>query len=166
MGAHIIDLSCICMYHAHTMKLQSLPCYCATLRQAARATTALYEAALSDSGVRATQFTILQALKTAPDLQTTEVGQLLGIDQTTATRTLALMRKSKLLGDSTGADRRERRWRLTPLGEATYRRLLPKWESAQAMIERRLGRAEAMALKKYAFTAANALSADNENAHK
>ena len=167
MSAHIFfDLSCICMYHAHTMKLQSLPCYCATLRQAARAATALYEEALSDSGVRSTQFTILQALKTAPDLQTTEVGQLLGIDQTTATRTLALMRKSKLLGDSTGADRRERRWRLTPLGEATYRRLLPKWESAQAMIERRLGRAEAIALKKYAFTAANALSAAEENAHK
>jgi DNA-binding MarR family transcriptional regulator len=156
MGAEIVDLSCICMYHARTMKLQSLPCYCATLRQAARAATALYEEALSDSGVRSTQFTILQALKTAPDLQTTEVGQLLGIDQTTATRTLALMRKSKLVGDFTGADRRERRWRLTPLGEATYRRLLPKWESAQAMVERRLGRAEAVALKKYAFHAANA----------
>jgi DNA-binding MarR family transcriptional regulator len=153
----IIDLPCICMYHAHTMKLQSLPCYCATLRQAARAATALYEEALSDSGVRSTQFTILQALKTAPGLQTTEVGQLLGMDQTTATRTLALMRKSKLLGDSTGADRRERRWRLTPLGAATYRRLLPRWESAQAMIERRLGRAKAIALKKCAFQAANAL---------
>jgi DNA-binding MarR family transcriptional regulator len=150
------------MYHTGTMKLQSLPCYCATLRQAARAATALYEAALSDSGIRSTQFTILQVLKTAPDLQTTEVGQLLGIDQTTATRTLALMRKSKLLGDCTGADRRERKWRLTPLGEATYRRLLPKWQSAQAMIERRLGRAEAIALKKHAFTAANALSAADE----
>jgi DNA-binding MarR family transcriptional regulator len=151
-----IDLSCICMYYKR-MKLQSLPCYCATLRQAARAATALYEEALSDSGVRSTQFTILQALKTAPDLQTTEIGQLLGIDQTTATRTLALMRKSKLLVDSTGADRRERRWRLSPLGETAYRRLLPKWESAQAMVEKRLGRAEAMALKKYAFHAANAL---------
>jgi DNA-binding MarR family transcriptional regulator len=158
----IVDLSCICMYHARIMKIQSLPCYCATLRQAARAASALYEEALSDSGVRATQFTILQVLKIAPDLQTTEVGQLLGIDQTTATRTLALMRKSKLLGDSTGADRRERRWRLTPLGETTYRRLLPKWESAQAMIERRLGRAEALALKKSAFNAASALSAADE----
>jgi DNA-binding MarR family transcriptional regulator len=159
-------MTCICMYHAAIMNLQSLPCYCATLRQAARAATALYEEALSNSGVRSTQFTILQALKTAPDLQTTEVGQLLGIDQTTATRTLALMRKSKLVGDSTGADRRERRWRLTPLGEATYRRLLPKWESAQAMVERRLGRAEAIALKKYAFHAANALAAAEEHLRK
>jgi DNA-binding MarR family transcriptional regulator len=154
------------MYYACIMKLQSLPCYCATLRQAARAATALYEEALSDTGVRSTQFTILQVLKTAPDLQTTEVGQLLGLDQTTATRTLALMKKSKLLGDFTGADRRERRWRLTPLGEATYRRLLPKWQSAQAMMESRLGRAEAIALKKGAFTAASALSAADEKPHK
>jgi DNA-binding MarR family transcriptional regulator len=154
------------MYHAWTMKLQSLPCYCATLRQAARAATAFYEDALSDTGVRATQFTVLQALKTAPDLTTTQVGQVLGIDQTTATRTLALMRKSKLLGDSAGVDRRERRWRLTPLGEATYRRLLPKWEAAQAMLERRLGRAEAFALKKFAFNAAAALSCADESVRK
>jgi DNA-binding MarR family transcriptional regulator len=145
------------------MKLHSLPCYCATLRQAARAATAFYEAALADSGLRATQFTILQILKTAPDLQTTEVGQLLGIDQTTATRTLALMRKSKLVADSTGADRRERRWRVTSLGEATYRRLLPRWQSAQAMVERRLGRAEALTLKKQAFRAATAFSAEEQD---
>lgn len=149
------------MYHARRMKLQSLPCYCATLRQAARAFTALYEEALSNSGLRSTQFTILQALKIAPDLQTTEVGQLLGIDQTTATRTLALMRKNRLAAHSVGADRRERRWRLTPLGDATYRKILPKWESAQAIVERRLGRAEAVALKKISFRAAAEFSASN-----
>jgi DNA-binding MarR family transcriptional regulator len=151
--------------HAYTcrmceMKLQSLPCYCATLRQAARAATSFYEEALADSGVRATQFTILQVLKEAPSLQTTEVGQLIGIDQTTATRTLALMRKSKLVLDSVGADRRERRWQLTALGEATFRKLQPKWEMAQATVERRLGRAGATALKKFAFRAACEFGAD------
>jgi len=141
------------------MKLQSLPCYCATLRQAARAATSFYEEALGDGGVRATQFTILQVLKTAPDLQTTEIGKLIGIDQTTATRTLALMKKGKVVVDSTGTDRRERRWRLTPLGETTFRKMRPKWEWAQAMVERRLGRTEAMALKEYAFRAASEISA-------
>jgi DNA-binding MarR family transcriptional regulator len=144
------------------MKLQSLPCYCATLRQAARAATAFYEEALANSGVRATQFTVLQVLKTAPDRQTTEVGKLIGIDQTTATRTLALMKKNKLVVDSTGTDRRERRWRLTALGETTFRRVQPKWESAQAMVEQRLGRVGAIALKKSAFRAASGLSAVNE----
>jgi DNA-binding MarR family transcriptional regulator len=140
------------------MKLQPLPCYCATLRQAARAATSFYEEALAGSGIRATQFTILQVLRTAPDLQTTEVGQLIGIDQTTATRTLALMKRSRLIGDSTGTDRRERRWRLTALGEAACSRIQPKWERAQAMVEKRLGRAGARALKKYAFSAASAFA--------
>ena len=145
------------------MKLQSLPCYCATLRQAARAATSFYEEVLADSRVRATQFTILQVLQTAPDLQTTEVGELLGIDQTTATRTLALMKKSKLVVDAKGTDRRERRWRLAPLGETTFRKIQPKWERAQAMVERRLGRAEAIALKKYAFRAACEFSAADDS---
>jgi hypothetical protein len=41
------------------MNLQSLPCYCATLRQAARAVTVLYEDMLADSGLHATQYTAL-----------------------------------------------------------------------------------------------------------
>jgi DNA-binding MarR family transcriptional regulator len=140
------------------MDLLSLPCYCATLRQAARAVTALYEEALAGSGIRATQFTILQVLKTAPDLLTTELAALIGIDQTTATRTLALMKKGKLAVDATGNDRRERRWRLTPLGEAAFRKVQPKWESAQRTVEQRLGRAGAIALKKAAFHATGELS--------
>jgi DNA-binding MarR family transcriptional regulator len=148
------------------MKLQSLPCYCATLRQAARAATSFYEEALANSGIRATQFTVLQVLKTASGLQTTEVGNLIGIDQTTATRTLALMRKSKLVEDFTGTDRRERRWRLTPLGEDTFRRIQPKWQRAQAMVERRLGRAGAVSLKNAAFRAAREFSAASEGLHQ
>jgi hypothetical protein len=44
------------------MELQALPCYCATLRQAATAATALSEAMLGDSGVPLTQFTALQVM--------------------------------------------------------------------------------------------------------
>ena len=141
-----------------TMKLQPLPCYCATLRQAARAVTALYEEVLANSGVPGTQYTMIQVLKTAPGLQTTEVAKLIGIDQTTATRTLALMKRSRLVASSSGVDRRERRWRLTPLGETLFRETQPKWESAQKLIERRLGKAEAIALKNDAFRAASTLA--------
>ena len=100
------------------MKLQSLPCYCATLRQAARAATALYEGVLADSGIHATQYTALQVLKLTPKPTTTELAELLGMDQTTATRTLALIKKAGLAIDTRGRDRRERRWALTEEGEA------------------------------------------------
>ena len=91
------------------MKLQSLPCYCATLRQAARAATALYEGVLGDSGVPLTQFTALQVMIRSPNLTTTELAELIGIDQTTATRTLAHIKKAGLARTTSGDDRRERR---------------------------------------------------------
>lgn len=141
------------------MKLQSLPCYCATLRQAARAVTALYEEVLGDSGIHATQYTALQVLEAVPNLTTTELAQAIGIDQTTATRTLALVRKSGLATDRVGSDRRERRWALTPKGQALLRTLKPRWEAAQATFEKRLGRAEAIALKKVSHLAATRLTA-------
>jgi DNA-binding MarR family transcriptional regulator len=140
------------------MKLQSLPCYCATLRQAARAVTVLYEEVLRDSGLHATQFTALQVLERAPELTTTELAQLIGIDQTTATRTLALVKKAGLATDTVGNDRRERRWTLTPKGQAQMRKLKPKWEAAQEAFEKRLGRTQAQTLKAAAYLAASKLA--------
>jgi DNA-binding MarR family transcriptional regulator len=140
------------------MKLQSLPCYCATVRQAARAISALYEELIAESGLHATQYTALQVLDTAPNLTTTELADAIGIDQTTATRTLALIRKSGLAIDAVGEDRRQRRWALTPKGLALLRKLRPAWEAAQAAFEKRLGRSEAMALKKASYLAASKLA--------
>jgi DNA-binding MarR family transcriptional regulator len=141
------------------MKLQSLPCYCATLRQAARAATALYEEMLGSSEVHATQYTALQILKEAPKPTTTELAELLGIDQTTATRTLGLIKKAGLAIDTRGRDRRERRWELTEKGEAMWRKTKPAWDKAQSAFEKRLGRAEAAAFKKACYAAATQLAA-------
>jgi DNA-binding MarR family transcriptional regulator len=140
------------------MKLLSLPCYCATLRQAARAVTVLYENTLAGSGLRATQYTALQLLESAPHLTTTELAEALGIDQTTATRTLALIKKAGLVSDNVGDDRRERRWMLTAQGQALLKKLRPRWEAAQEAFEKRLGRAEATALKRASYLAASRLS--------
>jgi DNA-binding MarR family transcriptional regulator len=140
------------------MKLVSLPCYCGALRQAARAVTVLYEDMLADSGLRATQYTALQLLDTVPNLTTTELAEALGIDQTTATRTLALIKKTGLAIDTGGDDRRQRRWTLSAQGGALLRKLRPRWEAAQQAFEKRLGRVEATALKKASYLAASRLS--------
>jgi DNA-binding MarR family transcriptional regulator len=141
------------------MKLQPLPCYCATVRQAARAITALYEQMLADSGLHATQYTALQLLDSAPNLSTTELAEALGIDQTTATRTLALIKKAGLASDTIGLDRRQRRWALSAQGQSLVRQLTPRWEAAQEAFEKRLGRAEAEALKNASYLAASTLCA-------
>src|SRR5437879_1960601 len=140
------------------MKLLSLPCYCATLRQAARAITVLYEDMLAGSGLHATQYTALQLLDSAPNPTTTELAGALGIDQTTATRTLALIKKAGLASDTVGLDRRQRRWALSAQGQALLRQLTPRWEAAQEAFEKRLGRAEAAALKEASYRAASTLS--------
>src|SRR5579863_8797969 len=140
------------------MKLQSLPCYCATVRQVARAVTMLYEELLADSGLHATQYTALQVLDSVANLTTTQLAEAIGIDQTTATRTLALIRKGGLAIDSVGQDRRQRRWSLTLKGQAQLRKLRPAWEAAQEAFEKRLGRAQAMALKKASHVAASRLA--------
>ena len=141
------------------MKLQPLPCYCATVRQAARAITVLYEQMLADSGLHATQYTALQLLDSAPNLSTTELAEALGIDQTTATRTLALIKKAGLACDTIGLDRRQRRWALSAQGQSLVRQLTPRWEAAQEAFEKRLGRAEAEALKNASYLAASTLCA-------
>jgi DNA-binding MarR family transcriptional regulator len=143
-----------------SMKLLALPCYCATLRQAARSVTTLYESVLVDSGLHPTQYTVLQVLEGAPHLTTTELADAIGIDQTTATRTLALIKKSRLVANAPGDDRRERRWALTPAGETVVRKMRPAWTAAQQAFEKQIGRAEAAALKNAAYLAAAKLTAN------
>ncbi|MEP6730595.1 MAG: MarR family winged helix-turn-helix transcriptional regulator [bacterium] len=142
------------------MKLQPLPCYCATLRQAARAATVFYEQVLSDTGIRPTQFTVLQALDVAPNLTTTDLADAIGIDQTTATRALSLLRQNRLAKNTVGKDRRERRWTLTADGETTLRRLMPKWEAAQASFEKQIGRDAALNIRRSAYRVAHTLATE------
>ncbi|MGH8139519.1 MAG: MarR family winged helix-turn-helix transcriptional regulator [Steroidobacteraceae bacterium] len=118
----------------------------------------LYEDMLTGSGLHATQYTALQLLEAGPNLTTTELAEALGIDQTTATRTLALIRKAGLASDTVGVDRRQRRWALSAQGQALLRKLKPRWEAAQEAFEKRLGRAQASALKKASYLAARRLS--------
>jgi DNA-binding MarR family transcriptional regulator len=121
------------------LKGRRLPCACANLRKAARVVTQFYDALLRPSGTRIAQFTLLQALKTAPGISQKELGELLGIDSTTLTRTLALLRRSQWLRSERGDDRRELRLYLTTAGQREYRRVLPYWRSAQARLRLALG---------------------------
>jgi DNA-binding MarR family transcriptional regulator len=118
----------------------------------------LYEEILGDSGLHATQFTALQLLDAAPNLTTTKLADALGVDQTTATRTLALIKKAGLASDTVGDDRRQRHWALSAQGKALVRKLKPRWEVAQEAFEKRLGPAQAKALKEASYRAASRLS--------
>jgi hypothetical protein len=98
--------------------IPELPCLCAGFRRTARALTQVYEEALRPLGLRATQFTILQALELAGEVSQGRLGEMLAMDSTSLTRTLAIVRRTGWVSEQRGEDRRERR----RLGK-------PKWES-------------------------------------
>jgi DNA-binding MarR family transcriptional regulator len=119
--------------------LPILPCACASLRRAARAVTQLYDDAFRDSGLRATQLTLLQVLDMRGEMIQLELGELLAIDSTTLTRTLGPLGKQGLLRSRPGKDRRERIWSITPAGKRKLASLTDSWNAAQNKVRAQLG---------------------------
>ena len=120
-------------------EIVSLPCACANLRRAARLVTQRYDQELQPAGIKATQFTLLQALTTAGNISQGNLGELLGLDSTTLTRTLALLRRRGWVQTKPGADRREVRLTLTAEGKRKYRSALQHWQSAQRQLRTEMG---------------------------
>jgi DNA-binding MarR family transcriptional regulator len=118
-----------------------LPCACATLRRASRALSQGYEEALRPVGLRATQFTILQALDMAREVTQRRLGQILALDSTTLTRTLRIMTGTGWIAERRGTDRRERLLSLSEEGRRVFDAARPHWERAQAEMRERLGEA-------------------------
>jgi DNA-binding MarR family transcriptional regulator len=127
------------MSSAPAPPVPALPCLCATLRRASRGLTQVYEDALRPLGLRSSQFTILQLLSFTGEAPQGRIGEILSMDSTTLTRTLAIMLRHKWLAERRGHDRRERLLRLTPVGKAHFRRALPIWEKVQSRVRMKWG---------------------------
>jgi DNA-binding MarR family transcriptional regulator len=112
---------------------------CANFRRTARALTQFYEEALRPLGVRGTQFTILQALSLAGEVTQGRLGEMLAMDSTSLTRTLAIMRRRGWIAEHPGTDRRERWLKLSGAGEKKLSGALPVWGEVQSRLRRRLG---------------------------
>jgi DNA-binding MarR family transcriptional regulator len=121
------------------LNLPTLPCMCANFRRASRAITQLYEKAIRPYGLRATQLTILQVLSRAGDLPQGKLGEILAMDSTSLTRTLAIMRRNGWVAYRRGEDKRERWVCFAPGGKVQLRRVEPAWEKAQSQLRRQLG---------------------------
>ena len=116
------------------MARESLPllaCACASLRRTARVVTQLYQTELQGTGLRATQFTLLQALEQLGAASQGALGRLLALDPTTLSRTLPPLERAGWIRAAAGRDRREVRWSLTPAGRRRLAGALPAWERAQ-----------------------------------
>lgn len=131
---------------------------CANLRRAARAVTQFYGAELRPSGLSSTQFTILQALSLANGVTQGRLGDILAMDSTSLTRTLAIMGRHGWLEKRRGQDRRERHLHLSKSGEKQFHAALPYWERAQMRLRQLLGRSQSNELTQLMSQVANAVA--------
>jgi DNA-binding MarR family transcriptional regulator len=135
-----------------------LPCYCATLRQAARAISQKYDAALRDSELTITQFTLLTAIDEIDRPRVNDLADALAMDQTTLSRTLRIMKRDGLIASVAGEDRRESRWIMTSRGQERRKHALPRWKAAQRDVEKLLG-PDLQRIKSAAFELSTRLTA-------
>ena len=119
--------------------MPALSCMCATLRRASRVLTQHYDEEMRPLGLRATQFTILQALSLVGEISQGRLGEILAMDSTTLTRTLEIMLAHGWIVKQHGKDRRERRLRLSKEGQAQFTRALPTWQEVQERLRRQFG---------------------------
>ena len=135
-----------------------LPCMCANLRRAARAVTQLYEEELRPTGLRSTQFTILQTLSIAGNVTQGRLGELLAMDSTSLTRTLAIRSRHGWIEKRRGKDRREWRLGLSKGGENQLNAALPYWENAQSRLRQVFGRSQVSELTRLTNDVTNAVA--------
>ena len=90
-------------------------------------------------GLRGPQFTILQTLSLAGEITQGRMAQILAMDSTTLTRTLAIMERQGWIARREGEDRREWRMQLSKAGRSKFERALPHWQKAQALVRKKLG---------------------------
>ena len=120
-------------------RLPNLPCLCASFRRASRALSAFYDEALRPLGLHTTQFTVLQALSIAGEVTQGRLGEILAMDSTTLTRTLAIMRQRRWIETRRGRDARERLLKLSKTGREELDRASPAWQAVQDALHSKLG---------------------------
>ena len=122
-------------------------CFCLASRQAARKITRLYDSCMQESGIRATQFTILSQLMLRGEMPVGKLAGFLGMERTTLTRNLALLEAREM--DFHQARRRSARphHRDHRAGAGHRATRFPFWSKAQAQAGKLLGADGQAALK-------------------
>ena len=110
-------------------------CVCKVVRQAARSLTNLYDKALAPSGLRITQYGILSSLARHSSASVTQLAELLGLDQTTATRNLKVLEDSGWIERVVHHDPRVKLLRVTSRGKQRLQAAHGHWQRVQNEIQ-------------------------------
>ncbi len=114
-------------------------CACFAVRRAARSVTRLYDEALRPTGLRATQLSVLAAIRALEPVGVSHLASVTGTDRTTMSRNLRPLEAEGLVRFGGTGDRRVREIRLTSRGERKLRSALPLWQRVQDRVASELG---------------------------
>lgn len=119
---------------------RTCPCHCITLRHAAQTLTEVYDRVLTPSGLKATQYALLESiLQDEASKSLTDLAQTLGSDRSTIGRNVRILARDGLVSLSRGSDRREHIVQVTQKGHGAVSLARPLWQKAQTAVVETLG---------------------------
>ncbi len=118
------------------------PCNLFYLRRAARAVSKQYGAAMKDSDVEATQFSVLFILSKSGALSITDLANKMGLDRTSMSRNLTPLQTQGFISVGEEGMHRSRDVTITEAGKAALQELMPMWRKAQAEFAAHMGEAD------------------------
>ena len=127
---------------------RTFPCHCTTLRYAAQTLTEVYDRVLAPSGLKVTQYVLLESiLEGEAEQSITDLAQKLGSDRSTIGRNVRILARDGLVSMSRGSDRREHTVHLTEKGREAVSLAYPLWQKAQTAVAETLGQDQLKMLK-------------------
>lgn len=118
-------------------------CLCLHSRKASRAITQIFDHALSATGLKATQLSVLMVINERSSVTVGQLAEALVTDSTTASRGIKPLISAGLISQTVASDdRRVKRLSLTRDGHAALEHALPLWQNAQSRVARSLGSAQ------------------------
>jgi DNA-binding MarR family transcriptional regulator len=127
---------------------RTFPCHCTTLRYAAQTLTEIYDRVLAPSGLKVTQYVLLESiLQDEAEQSITDLAQQLGSDRSTIGRNIHILVRDGLVSLSRGSDRREHIVCVTERGHEAVALAHPLWQKAQTAVADTLGQDQLQMLK-------------------
>lgn len=110
-----------------------------SIRKASRSINQLYDMCLKPSGLRITQFSLLNAIKIYEPVNITKLAKVSMLERTTLTRNLRNLEKLNLIVATSGDDKRMHLLALSNKGNTVLAETYTYWQMAQDMIQKKAG---------------------------
>jgi DNA-binding MarR family transcriptional regulator len=131
-------------------------CALASTRRAARLLTQVYDSYLAAYGIEAGQFALLMMVDAIAERGQAGIAQALGMDKTTLSRNLKVLKKRGWIESEVGSDARRRELKLTAEGRTMLQSARSGWRRAQESFKAALSEREWAAMMTTMETVARA----------